>query len=382
MHSISTVSVFSPGRVNLIGEHTDYNDGWVLPLAIDRGTTITARRRADNVLTTRVARFNNETDEVELSALDAGAQEGWRAYVRGTAQALLDAGISVVGADLAIDSDLPLSGGLSSSASLEVGVAMALLTLAGAALSPIDLALLAQRAEHQYAHVNCGIMDQLSVAAGQAHHATLIDCRSLDITPVTLPRSIAVLIVDSGVPRTLAGSAYNQRRAECEQAVAAIKHIDPSIHALRDVSSTLLAEAVERDLLDDVVYRRARHIVTENERVLAVVEAFKTENFTYVGELMNESHWSLRDDYEVSGPELDTLTELLRDMPGVLGARLTGAGFGGSCVALVQQEHVATVAAQIVPAYNRATGRSAEAFSTQASELSVHIETDNQPSCA
>ncbi len=368
---MTTLTVFSPGRVNLIGEHTDYNDGWVLPLAIDRGTTITARRRDDNRLVVTTKTMRGETDSVALDALDAANQTGWRAYVRGAAQALLDSGVALVGAELTIDSTLPIGGGLSSSASLEVGVATALLRLANVTLSPTEIALAAQRAEREYAHVNSGIMDQLAVAAGQLNHATLIDCRSLEITLVPLPTTVAVLVVDSGVPRTLAGSAYNQRRAECERAVSIMQQLDPRIRALRDVTPELLAGAVEQDLLDDSAYRRARHVVSENERVLTAAAAFRSGNFSYVGELMNDSHWSLRDDYEVSGPELDTLTELLRELPGVLGARLTGAGFGGCCVALVEQAQIASVAAQIVPAYNSATGRSAEAFSVAASALSV-----------
>ncbi|GAA5526266.1 galactokinase [Herpetosiphon gulosus] len=362
--------VRSPGRVNLIGEHTDYNAGFVMPLALERGTTFQVQPRDDQQLIVHALRFNAH-DQADLANLAAGTHGDWRDYVRGTAQALLDAGYALQGAEINIDGDLPLSGGLSSSASLEVGLAFSLLHAQGITIAPAELAKIAQRAEIEYAHVNCGIMDQLSIAAGVAGHATLIDCRSLEIEAVPIPAEVAVLVIDSGVPRTLAGSAYNQRRAECEQAVAILQQLDPSINDLRDVSSTLLAQAVEQDRFEDVIYRRARHVVSENERVHKAAAAFRTGDFGYVGELMNESHWSLRDDYEVSGPELDQLTELLRDMAGVWGARLTGAGFGGCCVALVEASQVDTVIAALGPAYHAATGRTCEAFSTKASALTI-----------
>lgn len=362
--------VRSPGRVNLIGEHTDYNAGFVMPLALERGTTFQVQPRDDQQLIVHALRFNAH-DQADLGNLAAGTHGDWRDYVRGTAQALLDAGYPLQGAEINIDGDLPLSGGLSSSASLEVGLAFSLLHAQGITIAPAELAKIAQRAEIEYAHVNCGIMDQLSIAAGVAGHATLIDCRSLEIEAVPIPAEVAVLVIDSGVPRTLAGSAYNQRRAECEQAVAILQQLDSNITYLRDVSSDLLAQAVEQDRFEDVIYRRARHVVSENERVHKAAAAFRAGDFGYVGELMNESHWSLRDDYEVSGPELDQLTELLRDMPGVWGARLTGAGFGGCCVALVEASHVDAVIATLGPAYHAATGRTCEAFSTKASALTV-----------
>ncbi|XSG74117.1 galactokinase [Herpetosiphon llansteffanensis] len=362
--------VRSPGRVNLIGEHTDYNAGFVMPLALERGTTFQVQPRADQQLIVHALRFNAH-DQADLANLAAGTHGDWRDYVRGTAQALLDAGYQLQGAEISIDGDLPLSGGLSSSASLEVGLAFSLLHAQGITIAPTELAKIAQRAEIEYAHVNCGIMDQLSIAAGVAGHATLIDCRSLDIEAVPIPAEVAVLVIDSNVPRTLAGSAYNQRRTECEQAVAILQQLDPSIQDLRDVSSDLLAQAAAQNLFNDVIYRRARHVVSENERVHKAATAFRAGDFGSVGALMNESHWSLRDDYEVSGPELDKLTALLRAMPGVWGARLTGAGFGGCCVALVEASQVDAVIASLGPAYQAATGRTCEAFSTKASALSV-----------
>lgn len=362
--------IFSPGRVNLIGEHTDYNDGFVLPMAIERGTIIQATRRDDDHLLIHAKKFGQH-DEAELSNLNAPNATEWRAYTRGTAQALLDKGLTLHGANITIDSDLPLGGGLSSSASLEVGIATALLRLANIELPATEIARIAQRAEIEYAHVNCGIMDQLAVAAGVVGHATLIDCRSLAIENVPIPNEVAIVIVDSGVPRTLAGSAYNQRRAECEQAVQALQAIDPSIRSLRDATSDQILEVMLNDAVTETVLKRARHVVSENERVLNAVEALKSGDYAYLGELMNESHYSLRDDYEVSSQELDTLTDLLREMDGVYGARLTGAGFGGCCVALVDADKADAVVAAIKPAYDQATGRTSEAFSTKASGIRV-----------
>lgn len=368
-----TLSVWSPGRINLIGEHTDYNDGWVLPLAIERGNTITAHVRADTVLQTTAQRFDGETDSVHLDDLVGNIPEGWRGYVRGAAQAVQDAGVRLRGAELTIAGDLPLSGGLSSSASLAVGVALALMALVDHHATPSELALMAQRAEREYVGVNCGIMDQLAIAAGVANHALLIDCRSLAVTPVPLPADVALVVVDSGVPRTLAGSAYNERRRECETAVAAIQTLDPTITALRDVSPALLQQAAERGLVAGVILARARHVVHENGRVMTAVAALTQGDVATLGRLMNESHFSLRDDYAVSGPELDTLTAMLRDMPGVWGARLTGAGFGGCCIALVNRAQVATIVAEIGPRYDAATGRTSMVFSTNAA-AGAHVE--------
>ncbi|HEY1015087.1 MAG TPA: galactokinase family protein, partial [Herpetosiphonaceae bacterium] len=249
----TTLEVWSPGRVNLIGDHTDYNDGWVLPLAIDLGTTVRASRRPDQTLVSTSSRVG-ETDRIALAEIAAGPFEGWRAYVRGTAQALIDAGHAPPGAELTIDSTIPTSGGLSSSASLEIGVALALLALKGESLPADRLALLAQGVEHRYAGVKCGIMDQLAVAAGVPGHALLIDCRSLAVEPVPLPAGAAVLIIESGAPRTLAGSAYNERRAQCDAAVAALRQLDPAIAALRDASPALLAEANARGVIEGLIH--------------------------------------------------------------------------------------------------------------------------------
>ncbi|MGY2074437.1 galactokinase [Blastococcus sp. SYSU DS0828] len=350
--------VRSPGRVNLIGEHTDYNDGFVLPAALDRGTVVAARRRSDGRLRTTAVRMGGNDDR---AVADLRPQEGagWSRYVAGAAAVLQDEGHQLTGADLVIDSDLPIGAGLSSSASLELGVMVALLALTGDALPPETLARLGQRVENEVIGVRTGIMDQLAIAGGVAGHAVLVDCRSLATEAVPVPSGTAILVLDSAVPRTLAGSAYNDRRAECESAVAALSTVDPGLRALRDVSPDLLAEHAR--LLDGVQLRRARHVVGENARVLAAADALRRGDARAFGELMDRSHASLRDDYEVSVPELDALVGIARGTAGVLGARLTGAGFGGCAVALVERDSAAAAAAAITAAYRSATGRRGEA---------------------
>ncbi|MGY1846725.1 galactokinase [Blastococcus sp. SYSU DS1021] len=350
--------VRSPGRVNLIGEHTDYNDGFVLPAALDRGTVVAARRRSDGRLRTTAVRMGGNDDR---AVADLRPQEGagWSRYVAGAAAVLQDEGHQLTGADLVIDSDLPIGAGLSSSASLELGVMVALLALTGDALPPETLARLGQRVENEVIGVRTGIMDQLAIAGGVAGHAVLVDCRSLATEAVPVPSGTAILVLDSAVPRTLAGSAYNDRRAECESAVAALSTVDPGLRALRDVSPDLLAEHAR--LLDGVQLRRARHVVGENARVLAAADALRRGDARAFGELMDRSHASLRDDYEVSVPELDALVGVARGTAGVLGARLTGAGFGGCAVALVERDSAAAAAAAITAAYRSATGRPGEA---------------------
>jgi galactokinase len=359
-HSAVTV-VRSPGRVNLIGEHTDYNEGFVFPAALDLGTTVAVRPRSDRQLNSYAARLGR-ADSAELDDLLSGDVPGWARYVRGTAALLLQSGIALPGADLLIDGDLPMGSGLSSSASLELGVAQALLTLAGRTLSVTELAQLGRRVENEVIGLRSGIMDQLAVAGGVAGHALLIDCRSYAMTPVAIPADLRVLVLDSAAPRTLAGSAYNQRRSECESAVAQLQTLRPAISALRDVDDALLAEG--RTLLSEVEYRRARHVVSENRRVLECVAALQAGDAGRVGALMNASHTSLRDDYEVSGPELDLLVELARAQPGVYGARLTGAGFGGCVVALAHADAAQRAVDAVVTRYSFETGRSGSGYVT------------------
>jgi len=353
------VVVLSPGRVNLIGEHTDYNEGWVLPAALDLGTAVAARRRPDGRLRTVALRLA-ATDEVALAELRPPRGPTWSRYVRGVAALLLEAGCVFPGADLLIDGDLPLEAGLSSSASLELGVALALAALAGCSIERRALARLGQQAEHDFAGVPCGIMDQMAVALGRAGHALLLDCRTLEIEPVPFPPEARLLIVDSGVPRSLAASAYRERRAECEEAVRRLQALYPQVRALRDVTPEMLAEA--QAALPENLRRRARHVVNENRRVLDSVAALRSGDLEAFGRLMDASHESLRGDFEVSGPELDLLVECARRMPGVWGARLTGAGFGGSIIALVEAEQAGPASEGILEEYRRKGGRPGRAW--------------------
>jgi galactokinase len=338
----------APGRVNLIGEHTDYNGGFVLPVAVDRTVAVAAAPGEGK----RVRAYSAEFEAWDEWVVDAPRRTGrreWRDYVRGVAWALLDAGIEVQGADLAIAGDVPLGAGLSSSAALEVAVAGALCSISGVEIEPQRLAVLCQKAENQFVGVQCGIMDQLAAACSRAGHALLIDCRSLKMEHVRLPEGVAIVVVDSKVSRKLGETAYNERREECAAAAKAI-----GVASLRD--------AAEGDIerLPEPLRPRARHVVSENRRVLEAVDALRSRNLRRVGELMYESHSSLREDFEVSTQELDLLVELASGAEGVIGARLTGAGFGGCTVNLVLTEAVGRFETAVVGLYREKTGRAAE----------------------
>jgi galactokinase len=357
--------VYSPGRVNLIGEHTDYNEGFVFPAALEMGTVVAARRREDRRLHTVAARMDGE-DAADLADLRLADATGWARFTRGVAALLIADGFALGGAELYIDGDLPLSSGLSSSASLEVGVAAALLSLAGYDLDRQALARLGRRVENEIIGVQSGIMDQLAVACGVAGHALLIDCRTLDVRPVPLPPEAALLVLDSAIPRTLAGSAYNQRRAECESVLRKLQGAEPGLRALRDVTPELLAAEAWR--LNEVELRRARHVVGENQRVLDGLAALQNHDLAQFGALMAASHRSLRDDYEVSSPDLDRLVRIANETDGVIGARQTGGGFGGCAVALVAPARAEAFGAAIIGRYRAATGREGQAWVSLAGE--------------
>jgi galactokinase len=359
----------APGRVNLIGEHTDYNDGFVLPCAIDRDTVVAAGPSADGLLRSIAADFGNATDDWPLAGGFAHSTTEWADYVRAVAAALADEAIALPGARLAIAGNVPLGSGLSSSAALEVAVGAALVALAGASIDPDRMAQIARRAENDYVGCQCGIMDQLIATRGLADHALLIDCRTLACRPVAIPPGIAVLIAHSGVRHAHADGAYNTRRAECARAAA---HY--GVAALRDLDAAALDCGAAG--LDDIAYRRARHVVTENARTLAAAEALATGDLRAMGRLMAESHASMQDDFEITVPAIDRLVAIMSDaLAGEGGARMTGGGFGGCAVALVRDEQVSAVRDAITRHYRAPDGTHADVFICKASDGAGPIET-------
>ncbi|MCW5858860.1 MAG: galactokinase [Caldilineales bacterium] len=340
------VVVRAPGRVNLIGEHTDYNDGFVLPMAIERAIWIALRPRADG----RVKVYSLDLDRwaaFDLSDLQR-QQASWIEYLKGVAWALTDAGYGLAGWEGVVGGDVPRGAGLSSSAAIELATARAFQAVSGFAWQPATMARLGQRAENEWVGVNCGIMDQMISAAGRAGHALLIDCRSLETQAAPLPPGVVVVILDTATRRGLVDSAYNERRAQCEAAARFF-----AVPALRDVSTERFG--AEAGLLDDTTRRRARHVVSENERTLAAAAAMQADDAATLGRLMDASHISLRDDFEVSSRALDVMVEIARRQPGCLGARMTGAGFGGCAVALVQAERAESFARMVEEDYFAAT---------------------------
>ncbi|HYX90778.1 MAG TPA: galactokinase [Myxococcaceae bacterium] len=354
----------APGRVNLIGEHTDYNDGFVLPLAIEASTCVAAAPRGDRRISVDSLDLGARL-ELDLDGARATLPGQWGAYVEGVARVLEARGIRLGGADLVIASDVPIGAGLSSSAALEIASGLALLAVSSRPIDRIQLALAAQESEHDYVGTRCGIMDQLASALAEEDRALLIDCRSLEArtVPLRLPRH-AVVIFDTGVKHALAAGEYNARRGECERGVALLREILPEIRALRDVTEIELERYGDR--LPERVLRRCRHVVGENARTLAAVVALERGALEELGRLMAASHASLRDDYEVSCAELDALVEIASSMPGVTGARMTGGGFGGCTVNLVEREALSEVIEGVAGAYQLRFGRKPQAFVTKA----------------
>lgn len=330
------VRASAPGRVNLLGEHTDYNDGFVLPIATPQRTYVALDRSPD------------ETWHLYSDTLGQGiayrrgdpVPAGFGQYMEGCVHLLEETGIRVPPLMVHISSDVPIGSGLSSSAALEIALLRALRTLLGLTLDDVSLALLGQQAEVRFAHVNCGIMDQMAASLADTRHMLFLDTRTLERRLLPLPDGAELIVIDSGVHRALANSKYNERRTECEEAVRQL-----GVKALRDVTDATLM-----DNLPEPLRRRARHVVRENNRVLEASQGISAERF---GALMNDSHASLRDDYEVSITELDSLTTLLRHHPDVFGARLTGAGFGGACVALCRAQRASAIATETLVRYNQ-----------------------------
>lgn len=362
-----------PGRVNLIGEHTDYNDGFVLPVALKRDVRFVLRPRPDRIVNVASLEYDDRAS-FDLDAIVYDQSKLWINYVQGMAQMLEAEGLTLTGMDAVLIGNVPRASGLSSSAALEVAAAKAFMAAANQldALSGPAVARAAQRAENEFVGVNCGIMDQFISVLGREGHALLIDCRSLEYELIPVPDDAALVIGNTKASRSLASSAYNTRRQECETGVALLQQILPQITALRDVSSAQLEAG--KSLLPETIYRRCRHVVTENERVMQTVDALRRGDLAVVGELMNASHASLRDDYEVSSPALDAMVEAMVGAPGCYGARLTGAGFGGCAVALVQPGAEQAVADAIYQSYPKATNIWPDVYTTHAADGAYVLE--------
>ena len=356
--------VHAPGRVNLIGDHTDYNEGFALPSAIDLGISI-ALVPADDA---RVSLTLVDTAETGTFALDAPLvrQGGWLDYVRGMAWALQGGGARVTGFRGLLASDLPQGAGLSSSAAIELASGWALCGGEAPSMSTLELVKVVQRAENGFIGLNNGLMDQYASAFGVAGDALLLDCRALTHRAIGLPAGVSLVACHSGSPRKLESSAYNERRSQCEAAVAEIQRDAPFVTSLRDVTGELLEDVKPR--LDEVTYRRARHVLREDAFVLQAVDALEADDLASVGELFYASHASLRDDYAVSSPELDALVDIAHGTPGVIGARLTGAGFGGCTINLVHEDAVDGLRERVMRDYPSRTGLTPRVFEVHAAE--------------
>jgi len=338
--------------VNLIGEHTDYNDGFVMPAALDFFTWVRLSPLEQRKLQIHSENFNEEV-EVDLDNRDLAARGHWSDYPIGVAVVLERAGYRLRGARLQIRGEVPIGSGLSSSAAIEVATACALAANSGLEIDPRELALLCQRAENEFVGARVGIMDQFVSLFGHEQKALLLDCRSLEFKLLPLPDNVRLIICNTMVKHELASSAYNERREQCEAGVRHLAQFQPNVKALRDVTIEQLEQ--HRSGLSDVVYRRCRHVITENARVLAAGEALEQHDLEHFGKLMGESHVSLRDDYEVSSVELDLMVELAQKVDGVYGARMTGGGFGGSTVNLVREEMADEFRTRVAEGYERAT---------------------------
>jgi galactokinase len=354
-----TAVVRAPGRVNLIGEHTDYNDGFVLPIAIDREVWVALRPREDRRVVLHSLDYGASLS-FELGPISRAGMD-WGEYVKGVAWALQEAGHTLKGWEGVMSGEVPRGAGLSSSAAVELAMQRAFATVSGLPWKPAEMALLGQRVENQWIGVNSGIMDQMIVAGGRRGHALLIDCRSLELQPVPLPSGAVVVVLDTGTRRGLVDSAYNERRSQCEEAARFF-----GVKALRDVDARTFS--ARQNELDPLVRRRARHVITENDRTVQAAEAMRAGDLTRLGGLMDASHASLRDDFEVTNDALNTIVALARAQPGCFGARMTGAGFGGCAVALVAPAQAEALVQSIHARYTKATGHTPQCYVCQAAD--------------
>lgn len=353
----------APGRVNLIGEHTDYNDGFVLPCAINYQTVVAASPRTDNIVRVVAVDYDNQVDEFDLTqAIEFEPEKMWANYIRGVVKCLIGRGYTLGGMDIAVSGNVPQGAGLSSSAALEVVIGQAFKTLYSLEISQAEIALNGQQAENQFVGCNCGIMDQMISAVGKQNHAMLLDCRSLETELVSMPEELSVVIINTNKQRGLVDSEYNTRREQCEEAARIL-----GVKALRDADMALFEQKLA--LLEPVVARRARHVITENERTLQAAKALKERDITTLSALMEASHVSMRDDFEITVKEVDALVEIVAKRLGRQGGvRMTGGGFGGCVVALVPPALVDAVVSDVEQQYELATGLKESIYICQASD--------------
>lgn len=356
------VFIQAPGRVNLIGEHTDYNDGFVLPCAINYLTLVGAAKRDDNIIRVVAVDYGNEIDEFNLDQeIEFLADKMWANYIRGVIKFLLARGYHFGGCDISVSGNIPQGTGLSSSASLEVVIGQTIQELYQLDISQQEIALNGQQAENQFVGCNCGIMDQLISACGEQGHALLIDCRSLETSSVIVPKDLVVMIINSNKKRGLVDSEYNTRRLQCEEAARIL-----GIKALRDITEDEFVQKASQ--LDSIVAKRARHVISENARTLAAAKALTDNNLPLLSQLMQQSHISMRDDFEITVQEIDTLVDIVKAvLADEGGVRMTGGGFGGCIVALMKQDKVDSVIEAIDANYHTATGLQAEIYVCQPS---------------
>lgn len=353
----------APGRVNLIGEHTDYNDGFVLPCAINYQAMVAASAREDNIVRVISVDYNNQIDQFDLlQEIEFLEDKMWANYIRGVVKCLLDCGYQFTGADIVVSGNVPQGTGLSSSAALEVVIGQTFKVLYGLNITQQQIALNGQKAENEFVGCNCGIMDQLISACGQENHALLIDCRSLQTTSIPMPEEMVIMIINSNKKRGLVDSEYNTRRQQCEAASKAF-----SVKALRDLSLEQLQQGI--DEIDPVVFQRARHVITENDRTLEAAKALKENDLKRIGQLMAESHASMRDDFEITVPEIDSLVEIVKKQLGEQGGvRMTGGGFGGCIVAIMSPQKVNAVKQAVENEYKKLTGLQEAIYVCQAKQ--------------
>jgi len=359
----------APGRVNLIGEHTDYNEGFVMPAAIDFYTWVAIAPRSDSKVNIRSQSFDDNLS-IDLDD-DLRPRHAWSDYVVGVLEQIKREGNAVSGADILVHGEVPIGAGLSSSAAIEVAVGYAKLAEDGRAIDRVKLALLCQRAENQFVGMRCGIMDQFISCNGQRDHALMLDCRSLQYKLLPLASTARMVICNTMVKHELAAGEYNRRRADCEEGVRILTKYLPQVRALRDVVPEQLEHY--RDKLPAIIYRRCRHVVTENDRVERAAAVLQKGDLTGFGKLMAESHRSLRDDYEVSCRELDIMVEIARPQKGVYGARMTGGGFGGCTINIVAAEQAESFKRHVAVAYEAATNLQPEIYISTAAEGAARV---------